>query len=151
MQLQKQDYLFVLIQFVLFVLFLLDTPSLGIYLPRWLQSIGIPFTIIGVLICGIAILQLNTKISPFPTPKSGSALIQNGIFSRVRHPIYSGILLALSGLSLHYQSGYKMGIIILLFTLFYFKTTYEEKRLEVVFEEYGDYKARTKRFVPYLF
>lgn len=150
MPLKPLDYFFVLIQFVLFGIFLLDIPVLNISLPSYLQLNGIPMAIAGLVISSIAVLQLNTNLSPFPTPKSGSTLIKNGVFTWVRHPIYSGILLGLLGLSLYYQSLYKMGVVVLLLILFYFKTSYEEQRLETVFKEYADYKAKTKQFVPFV-
>lgn len=150
MPLKPLDYFFVLIQFVLFGVFLFDISVLNVSLPSHLQLNGIPMAIAGLVISGIAVLQLNTNLSPFPTPKSGSTLIKNGVFTWVRHPIYSGILLGLLGLSLYYQSLYKMGVVVLLLILFYFKTSYEEQRLETVFEEYTDYKAKTKRFVPFV-
>lgn len=150
MQLKPLDYFFVLVQFVLFGVFLFDIPVLNVSLPSYLQLNGIPMAIAGLAISGIAVLQLNTNLSPFPTPKSGSTLIKNGVFTWIRHPIYSGILLGFLGLSLYYQSLYKIGVVVLLLVLFYFKTSYEEQRLEMVFKEYVDYKAKTKRFVPFV-
>lgn len=149
MPLKSLDYLFVVIQFILFSVFLFDIPVLYVSLPYYLQLVGIAMAIAGIVICGIAVLQLNTNLSPFPTPKSGSSLIKNGVFTWVRHPIYSGVLLGLLGLSLYYQSRYKMGVVALLFFLLYFKTSYEEQRLETVFKEYTDYKSKTKRFIPF--
>lgn len=151
MPLKSLDYLFVVIQFILFSVFLFDISVLSVSIPYYLQLVGIALAITGIVVCGIAVWQLNTNLSPFPTPKSGSSLIKNGVFTWVRHPIYSGILLGLLGLSLHYQSLYKMGVVALLFFLFYFKTSYEEQRLETVFKEYADYKSKTKRFVPFVF
>ena len=151
MRLQSKDYLFVLVQFVLFGLFLLEIQALVTITPRWIRLSGIPIFIAGLVICGIAVLQLNRNLSPFPSPKSGSHLITNGVFRLVRHPIYSGILLGLLGGSLYYQSLYKMAISTLLMALFYFKTTYEEERLAAAFKDYHSYKAKTKRFVPFLF
>lgn len=151
MRLQAQDYSYVIVQFVLFGAFLVELEALQLVFPFWLPIIGIALACAGVLLGTIAVLQLNTQLSPFPTPKEHSALITSGVFGLVRHPIYGGILLGLLGLSLYWESGYKLGIVVLLLVLFYFKSSYEERRLAAVFEEYEQYKKRTKRFVPFVF
>ena len=71
MTLKTQDYLFVGIQFVLFAAFLLPLESFLIPIPVWLTYAGIAVGIIGLIICGLAVVQLNTNLSPFPTPKKG--------------------------------------------------------------------------------
>lgn len=150
MQRQRQDYIYVFIQFVLFGLFLLEVDRLRLVLPSWIQLNGIPMGIAGLTICGIAVLQLNRNLSPFPSPTTGSTLITNGVFTWIRHPIYTGIIMGLLGASLYYQSLYKIIIIAVLAGLFYFKTSYEEERLAAVFTEYEAYKAKTKRFIPFV-
>ncbi len=150
MRLQAQDYSYVIVQFVLFGAFLLEIEALQLSLPKWIQYASIPIGVVGVLFCILAVLQLNTKLSPFPSPKEGSALITSGVFGLVRHPIYGGILLGLLGLSLYCESGYKLGVVVLLLVLFYFKSSYEEQRLAIVFKEYGVYKLKTKRFLPFI-
>lgn len=150
MPLKFLDYIFVTLQFLLFGAFLLVAGPRLDFIKEWLQYSGVFLGILGALICVVALAQLNTHLSPFPTPIKGSSLISNGVYTWVRHPIYSGILLGLLGLSLYYQSAYKIGIVIALLILFYFKSSYEEQRLEAVFAEYPDYKVRTKRFIPFL-
>ena len=148
---QFQDYVFVGIQFVLFVVFFLDIQALEISIPLWFRYCGVFLIIIGVVMCGISLIQLKTKLSPFPTPKKGSSLITSGIFTWIRHPIYGGIILGLLGLGTYCQSLYRIGITALLFILFYYKSSYEEGRLETVFMEYKTYKTKTKRFFPFIF
>lgn len=148
MKLQTADFTFVFFQFVLFFLFIFEILQLQLTLPIVVQKIGITSTIIGVLIILIALLQLNKNISPFPTPKSASQLITTGLYKYIRHPIYTGIIATLLGYSLYTESGYKLLITSLLYILFSFKSRYEEKRLHIVFKNYGDYKKHTGRFLP---
>ena len=61
----------------------------------------------GGLLCigglGFAVLgsiALGRNLSPFPKPKEKGTLVESGIFSVVRHPIYSGLSLAAFGWSL---------------------------------------------------
>ena len=148
MKLQTADITFVLIQFVLFFLFILEIPQLQFALPNFISIIGIIVTVVGSIIILIALLQLNKNLSPFPSPKSGSQLIQNGLYKYIRHPIYTGILMLLSGYSFYVTSGYKLLITLLLLILFIFKSRYEENRLALVFKSYSEYKKTTGRFLP---
>ncbi len=148
MKLQTADVIFVLIQFALFFLFIFEIPSFQIRIPSSIKLAGIGVAIVGLLLILIALLQLNKNLSPFPSPKSGSHLIQNGVYKYIRHPIYTGILFLFSGYSLYVSSGYKLVITLLLLMLFIFKSRYEEKRLTQTFEEYTNYQKSTGRFLP---
>jgi len=86
----KNDLLYVGIQTILFVLFAIDSNNYQMSFS--FPGIGLILSIIGILIIGVSILQLNKNLSPFPTPKVGSHLITSGLYSIVRHPIYLGIL-----------------------------------------------------------
>jgi len=150
MQLGKQDYAFVGIQLVLFIFYLLDFTLLNINIHETISQIGLITAIFGILIIVISLLQLNNNLSPFPTPKTGSKLIQNGVYKFVRHPIYTGIILMTFGYGLYLNSPYKVIIAIVLYILFYFKSSYEEQRLKSVFSDYENYKTKTGRFFPSL-
>lgn len=148
MKLQTADITFVLIQFVLFLLFILEIPQLQFTLPNFISIIGIIVAVVGFIIILIALLQLNKNLSPFPSPKSGSQLIQNGLYKYIRHPIYTGIILLFLGYSFYVTSGYKLLITLLLLVLFIFKSRYEEERLALTFKSYSKYKKTTGRFLP---
>ncbi len=139
-----------LLQFVLFVAFIFDLKTLIIILPVILFWFGIFIFIIGAFITLTAVLQLNVNLSPFPSPLPGSRLITNGVYKFVRHPIYTGIILAFFGFAIITDSGYRLIISTFLFVLFYVKTLYEEERLMESFAGYSDYKKRTGRFFPKL-
>ncbi|WP_299210453.1 methyltransferase [uncultured Dokdonia sp.] len=148
MKLQTADRIFVLIQCILFFLYILEIPRLQFTIPNGIAIAGILIAIIGFATILITLLQLNKNLSPFPTPKLGSQLIQNGLYTYIRHPIYTGILLLFLGYGLYVASGYKLLITLLLVVLFTYKSRYEEKRLALVFKDYSNYKKKTGRFLP---
>lgn len=148
MNLKAKDIAYVGLQLTLFVSFLLDISSLSFRLPVWIDYLLLPLILIGGGVVLLALLQLKTNLSIFPTPLRGSNLITQGLFKYIRHPIYSGILLSAFALALYLGSGYKLLIAFLLLILFYFKSSYEEKLLLQKFPEYKDYMKRSGRFLP---
>jgi len=148
MQLEKKDYIYVCLQLLLFIAYIFNANLIDITTNLITNYIGLTITIIGVLTAIIALLQLNTNLSPFPTPKSNSSLITNGVYKFVRHPIYTGIILVTFGYGLYTDSPYKISISMLLYILFYFKSSYEEQRLKITFSDYTLYQKRSGRFFP---
>lgn len=143
-----KDILFVLFQFVILILFFM--------LPIWWHFNVNDFVFIsgyiiaaaGPLIIIWASINLGRSISPFPTPKEKGVLITNGIFKFIRHPIYSGFLVFLIGLSISTGSLSRIVITLLAMIFFSIKASYEEQRLMKKYPEYIQYKERTGKFIP---
>ena len=80
-------------------------------------------------------------------------LATNGIYSKIRHPIYSGFIFVNFGLSLLFFN-YAMFILSVIFVLlWYIVSVYEERILIDKFgEEYLNYKEKVKwKFIPKIF
>ena len=117
-------------------------------MPLWLSYIALAVLIAGVVVVLLGILNLNDNLSPFPSPKKHGELIQNGIYKYIRHPIYSGILLAMTGYSIYAGALDKLAVTIAMGVVFYFKSSYEEKLLLKRYTSYAHYKKITGRFFP---
>ena len=148
MKIKAKDIVYVGIQFLLFAGYLFEVTKLRFEMPEFIQFILLPFIVAGIAIILISFFQLNKNLSPFPSPKENSELITTGLFSKIRHPIYSGILLLAFSFALYQNSGFKILISFFLLILFYFKTGYEEKLLSIKFPEYKNHKMNTGRFFP---
>lgn len=135
-------------QFILFAIYLFEVKKLKFDLPEFIDFIMLPLMLTGIAIIVISILNLNKNLSPFPSPRENSELITIGLFSRIRHPIYSGILLLVFSFALYQNSGFKILISFFLLILFYFKTCYEERQLSLKFPEYKNYKRTAGKFFP---
>ncbi len=144
-----RDYFYVFLQALLFTAFLTPwhTP-LPLAPPGWLAW---SLMTLGLLVMLLAFLQLKSNLTPWPTPKKEGQLVTSGIFGAVRHPIYSGIFLATAGWASYQGNGYHLLWSVGLLTLFYFKSRYEEKRLQERFSDYRAYQKNTGRFFPNLF
>ena len=148
MKLAKKDYYLVGLQILIFILFYFDLELIDLDLPSWLNTIALIVSVIGFIICIVAVLQLNENLSPFPTPKNGSQLITNGLYRLARHPIYSGIIIAFTGFSIYSESLFRMLLTLILIVLFNYKSKYEEQLLLKRFPEYDNYRNKTGRFFP---
>lgn len=147
-ELSFKNYLYVALQFLLFLFWIFDFEILKFMRLGWLQPVFLIFSGIGFILIVISLLHLNTNLSPFPKPKKNAKLVTTGVFKYIRHPIYSGILFFLFFLSLYFSSFYKLGIVLLLMILFWFKSSYEEQQLSLKYPGYSNYRQRTGRFFP---
>ncbi|MCX7550352.1 methyltransferase family protein [Xanthomarina sp. F2636L] len=143
----KKDYVFVSIQLLLFIAYIFPIKIIVITLMEWIRYSGLILTILGLILGVRALLQINAKLSPFPTPVVNSKLLTHGAFAVARHPIYTSILAITLGYAVFDTSLYKFIIVVALGLLFYFKSNYEEKLLSEKFPEYSIYKTKTRRFL----
>ena len=95
--------------------------------------------------------HLGRNWSGTVTVKRGHTLIRTGPYGAVRHPIYSGMLLALSGTAL--AMGEPRGFIgaALILAGFIVKLHAEEARMRETFPDYADYCRNTARLIPGLY
>ncbi|MBX6358569.1 methyltransferase family protein [Pseudacidobacterium ailaaui] len=110
-----------------------------------LAAIGVGFSI-------WARLVLGGNWSGVATIKEGHTLVRKGPYSIVRHPIYTGLLLAILGCAL--QRGLLRGLlgVILVGFGFWLKVTMEEWLMVQRFgEEYIRYRQQVRALVPFLF
>ncbi len=105
----------------------------------------IGFGLVGV---AIAALRLGPSLTPTPVPTAGGALVTGGLYRFVRHPIYTGVLLIVVGLTI--RSGSLLTLIVGLATIWFFnvKAQWEEAQLAERYPDYPTYAAVTPRFIP---
>ncbi|MCK0125630.1 isoprenylcysteine carboxylmethyltransferase family protein [Gelidibacter sp. F2691] len=142
-----KEYGFVGVQLLLFAAYILPLKLYQIQLPEWLRYSGLFVLSLAVVFGVVAVLQLNTKLSPFPSPVADGKLITTGAFRFSRHPIYTALLFSGFGYALYNISLYQLLITGFLFLLFYYKSDYEEILLMRKYPEYNTYKKSTRRFI----
>ncbi|OIR02936.1 isoprenylcysteine carboxyl methyltransferase (ICMT) family protein [mine drainage metagenome] len=147
---KKADKIYVSIQALLFILYIIPIKIFQLHIVAVFRYAGILFSLTGILIASIALLQLNKFLTAFPTPKQNSRLLKSGVYKYVRHPVYSGIILTSTGYGLFAQDVWKLLIAASLFILFYFKSKYEESLLLKHFKQYEAYQKNSYRFFPFL-
>ena len=121
-------------------------------LPEWTFYPGLAIFIAGVLLRQWAVLTLGRYYSEAVGVQEGQPVIDRGPYRRVRHPAYTGVLLALSGIGLALQSWGATLLLAAAFALaFGYRMRVEEKALAVALgEPYVRYMERTKRLIPFI-
>lgn len=115
----------------------------------WLPVLGLILTWFGVLIACSARVVLGANWSSEVQVKQGHELVTRGPYRLVRHPIYTGLLLAFAGTAL--AIGELRGVIALAIvaTSFWVKLRLEERWMREQFgQAYADYMRRVKALVP---
>ena len=126
------------------------------YLPLGLSFGGAWADLVGGCLVGGGILLLllafvefrkhQTTVAPHQTP---SRLIQSGIFSRTRNPIYLGDTLILAGLILRWDAVLALPLVpIFLWVIERRFVVPEENRMRRVFrDEFARYASKTRRWL----
>jgi protein-S-isoprenylcysteine O-methyltransferase Ste14 len=112
---------------------------------------GLALTIAGTGFAIWARVFLGRNWSAIVTIKQDHQMIQSGPYAVVRHPIYSGFLLALLGGALALGEIRGMLAFALAFLTWRIKSHLEEKFMEQRFGgEYATYKRRVKALIPFV-
>ena len=144
----------VLIQGVLLVLVAAAGWSLG---PDWSGpirlvgvAIGIALILSGIVLAVRGVADLGGAMTPLPRPRENAALVETGAYALVRHPIYGGLILGAFGWAIVQASIAAIILAAGLATFFWLKSTREERWLEMRYPDYAGYRARTRRFIPWI-
>lgn len=116
--------------------------------PPWLRMIGAALVGVGLVVIAVASLGLGRSLTPTPVPNSRGELQVDGLYRFVRHPIYSGVLSIVVGLTLRSGSLVTLGLACATLAFFNTKAAWEEARLAERYPRYETYAAGTPRFIP---
>lgn len=141
-------WVFVGIQAVLIVAIAFLPRRMDWPLPGLVRVGGGILVILGVAIMAAAALRLGLGLTPTPAPKESGQLQTSGFYGLVRHPIYTGLLATLTGVTIRSGSLITLGVMAATFAFFTIKAHWEEERLREVYPEYAAYATTTPRFIP---
>lgn len=114
-------------------------------------ALGVVLLGLGALLAVRGILDLRHNLTPFPKPIDGARLVDTGAYRLVRHPIYGGLILGAIGWGLVGASIPALVGAVTLAIFLRLKSGREEAWLADRFEAYDEYRARTRRFVPWVY
>ena len=159
--------LFVAGQFALLLLLVIwpgDEIGFGL-LDFLFEVIGVLFTFIGLGVVVFAVRALFLESLPklegkdtaklvaalrvvFPEPAKEAKLLQTGLYSRMRHPIYAGLIWMAYGIGIAGGPVPHLLFAIGLHAVLHYKSIHEEKFLAKKFRGYKKYAATAGRFFP---
>jgi protein-S-isoprenylcysteine O-methyltransferase Ste14 len=113
-----------------------------------------PFVIQGALLLGVGgwvVIQgarrLGDSLTAMPRPREDASLVQDGIYARVRHPMYAGIVGLGLGWALVTLSLPALVAALVLALVLDLKARREEGWLAERYTAYPEYRSRTHRFI----
>lgn len=144
----------VVLQFLLIAIVI----AVGLLGPPWPDAVARPLWVAGALLAlgGGALAALSARalgpgLTPFPSPSRPARFVEHGPYRVVRHPIYLGGILFLTGFSLA-VSPWALVATGALGLLWGLKSRVEEEFLGARYPEYASYCERTRfRLVPFVY
>ncbi len=131
---------------------LLGYARIGV-LPNWLFYPGIALAILGDIVTFWASSHLGKFLSGHLRVRTDHSVIDKGPYRYLRHPMYTGELMAYVGLGLAVQSWVAILVILVLYGILYGNRIRIEERLLAaeLGDDYVQYMKRTKRIIPFVF
>jgi len=119
--------------------------------PNWVVWAGGVIVAAGAVQSLLGLQHLGVNLTPYPEPLSSARLVALGVYRRVRHPIYGGIVLMLLGAALFRTSFIAVIIAIVGGLFFWTKARFEERRLMEHYPGYATYRSQVRRrLIPWL-
>jgi protein-S-isoprenylcysteine O-methyltransferase len=117
---------------------------------RAFEVAGVVLFAAGLIIRWSAIVTLGRFFTVDVTIEKDHELVERGPFKWVRHPSYTGVLLAFVGFALTLRNWLSFLVVLVpIFVAFVRRMNVEEEALRgALGERYGAYMRRTKRLVP---
>jgi protein-S-isoprenylcysteine O-methyltransferase Ste14 len=115
------------------------------------NALGALLCILGVALAIWARFYLGRNWGMPMSVKENTALVTTGPYKYIRHPIYTGMLVALIGTSL--VLGLIWLIVFIIVIAYFLYSAYAEERLMLKEfpNDYPAYKKRTKMLIPFIF
>jgi protein-S-isoprenylcysteine O-methyltransferase Ste14 len=116
-----------------------------------LEGIGLALWIAGIALAVWARLYIGRNWGMPMTRREDPDLVTTGPYRFIRHPIYTGIILAMIGTALAI-SLFGLIVVAVIAAIFAYSASREEHFLAEEFPAtFPDYKARTKMLIPFVF
>jgi protein-S-isoprenylcysteine O-methyltransferase len=129
-------------------------PAAAIHAPsRVLHLLALGVLLLGMTIRWLSILTLGRFFTVDVSVQHDHELVETGFYRHVRHPSYSGLLLAFVGLGVFFGNWLSLGVLALPITLAVLRRIRIEERAlrEALGAPYEEYSSRTKRLIPGVF
>ena len=147
---RSRGYFYVAIQFLLIALLFTAPRQAEPYgaISDLIGIVGVAVIALGAVILVTSFVRLGRSLTANPVPKDDGVLVTSGLYGRVRHPIYFGLLVLALGVVLDAGWWPQIIIALMLYFLLNIKAQFEEDLLRKKYPEYKAYALKTPRFFP---
>ena len=147
---KSRGYFYVAVQFLLIALLFTAPRQADPYgtFSDLLGIVGVAVIALGAVILVTSFVRLGRSLTANPVPKDDGVLVTSGLYGRVRHPIYFGLLVLALGVVLDAGWWPQIIIALMLYFLLNIKAQFEEDLLRKKYPEYKAYALKTPRFFP---
>ena len=147
---RSRGYFYVAIQFLLIALLFTAPRQAEPYgaISDLIGIVGVAVIALGAVILVTSFVRLGRSLTANPVPKDNGVLVTSGLYGRVRHPIYFGLLVLAFGVVLDAGWWPQIVIALMLYFLLNIKAQFEEDLLRKKYPEYKAYAQKTPRFFP---
>lgn len=114
----------------------------------WMMWLGLSLILLGTVVAMEGVRALGSQRTAGPAPPRQAVVVTTGIYSRIRHPLYSSLMLLGIGWSVFWESGLSLVFTVGLMVVLVNKARREEELLGARFPEYAAYAQHVKRFFP---
>jgi len=142
--------IFALLLTVIWFFYIYQLPDKPLYhIHGWLNWLLIFIQLCGLWIVILSLKSFDTKVflGISHPPEQGEGFHEHGIYRHMRHPMYSGVMLAL--LASPIQSLNSLNLTLAICFYFVMGSYFEERRMLQTHPAYDDYKKRIPAFVPW--
>jgi protein-S-isoprenylcysteine O-methyltransferase Ste14 len=137
---------------LLFFLPYADKRGIFVMHAEWVRWLGLGSALAGYAIGIVALRALGKNYSAYVTIQEQHRLVQTGIYSVVRNPIYLGMVLSWPGACLVFRSWLVFPIFVYFLVFGVLRGAQEERVLREHFNaEFDAYRQRTWRLLPYVY
>ena len=147
---KSRGYFYVAVQFLLIALLFTAPRQAEPYgaISDLIGIVGVAVIALGAVILVTSFVRLGRSLTANPVPKDNGVLVTSGLYGRVRHPIYFGLLVLAFGVVLDAGWWPQIVIALMLYFLLNIKAQFEEDLLRKKYPEYKAYALKTPRFFP---
>lgn len=116
------------------------------------SNVSVILVAISVVLAFWAYLSMKKyTFSVMPAARVKAQLCTSGPYSLIRHPMYTAVLLFLTGLLINTFSYLRLIILLIVLVDLLVKISIEERILTEKYPEYLSYKMKTRKILPYIF
>ena len=142
---------YVMAEFLMLILAPIESHIMGRHVSSSQKWIGAILGMGGFVAALMAYRELGRNFRVFAAPRRSGRLITSGIYSKVRHPMYTAVMFAFLGYIIYWGSMWGFPLWLAMTTLYVVKAWKEEEVLKQRYPAYPDYERRSWKFFPYIF